>query len=763
MATLIFSAVGQALGGPVGAIIGTFAGSYIDQQLLGAAAPRSRSEGPRLSDLTVQASTYGKTVPLVYGQARVAGNIIWSTGLQEASVEGSVGRGKGRSGVSTTTYTYSASFAVALSARAITGIKRIWADGKLIRPENGPLTVGGEWRLYLGSELQPVDPLIEAALGVDQSPACRGLAYVVFEDLQLAEFANRIPNLTFEVVADDDEPVGLAAIASDLLKRASVRSADTTALSAHVHGLVLARQTSGRTGLEAMGAVAALRSVSTGNMVRLTDALAATPLTIPRQLLGTRDPEARDQGSLGRRRHVTRLQVADLPRELAFVYADPARDYQIGLQRARRSGASSSLVEQREVPLALSADEAKRAAERSLSQRWRERNRLKVHVPWTYLALEPGDIVRLTDQPGTDWEITDSVIEAGRIELDLIPVSAADRISLAEAEAGSVPSQSASEHGPTQLQVFELPAMTSATPTAAQVHLAMAGAQTGWRSASLFTSQDGGASYTALGASGGRTVMGTARAGLAAADHNAMDVDSALEVDLIAPDMVLAAASDISLLAGANLALVGAELVQFGQVDLLPDGGYRLSRLLRGRRGTEAAVGQHFAGEAFVLLSAAPLATWQPSAAAPGAAVRFKALSPYQSIGDVSPVEHVISGRGLRPLSPVFLRAERPAAGVGAGDLRLTWIRRSRSGFDWPDWVDSPLGEETEAYQVSVYANGDVLRSWTAAVPEQLYTQAEQLADFGSLPASIDVSVSQLSAVVGLGEMSRRTIPVEAI
>ena len=59
-------------------------------------------------------------------------------------------------------------------------------------------------RSYTGSESQTPDPLIVAKEGADNAPAYRGLAYVVFERLPLADFGNRIPQLSFEVM----RPVG---------------------------------------------------------------------------------------------------------------------------------------------------------------------------------------------------------------------------------------------------------------------------------------------------------------------------------------------------------------------------------------------------------------------------------------------------------------------------------------------------------------------------------------------------------------------------
>jgi len=78
-----------------------------------------------------------------------------------------------------------ASFAVALCEGPITGIGRIWADGKLLD------AAGITWRWYPGDESQTADPFIAAKMGVDNTPASRGTAYVVFEDLPLGNYGTR--------------------------------------------------------------------------------------------------------------------------------------------------------------------------------------------------------------------------------------------------------------------------------------------------------------------------------------------------------------------------------------------------------------------------------------------------------------------------------------------------------------------------------------------------------------------------------------------
>ncbi|MTW15178.1 hypothetical protein GJ689_03035 [Rhodoplanes serenus] len=212
MASLVFSTAGGLLGGalfgPLGAIAGRLAGALVggalDRALVGDGAERTR-EGPRLADLDVMASTEGAPIPRVYGRARLAGQVIWATPIEEVATTtttpeegGGKGMGGGGGGTTTTTYSYFANLAVGVCAGPIGRIGRIWADG-------APLDLAGlAVRLYRGDEAQAADPLIVAKQGAAGAPAYRGLAYVVFERLPLARFGNRIPQLAFEVV----RPVG---------------------------------------------------------------------------------------------------------------------------------------------------------------------------------------------------------------------------------------------------------------------------------------------------------------------------------------------------------------------------------------------------------------------------------------------------------------------------------------------------------------------------------------------------------------------------
>jgi hypothetical protein len=172
-------------GATLGAQIGALAGSFIDKSLLGASGHPTLPHGPRLSDLRVTASSEGATIPRLYGHARLGGQVIWATNLEEEVVQSgsSSGGGKGGSSQSQASpgieYRYFANFAVALAEGPISGLGRVWADGQ----ELDLSTVA--YRLYTGSEDQLPDSLIEAKEGAGNAPAYRGVAYIVFERMDL--------------------------------------------------------------------------------------------------------------------------------------------------------------------------------------------------------------------------------------------------------------------------------------------------------------------------------------------------------------------------------------------------------------------------------------------------------------------------------------------------------------------------------------------------------------------------------------------------
>ena len=209
MATVILGAVGAAIGGSVitgtvlgltgaaiGAAVGQFAGSLIDSAIAASLAPTQRVEGPRQSTFGITSAAEGASMPMVLGTFRTGGVVIWATNPVEVATTtttrvGGKGARRGQR-VQTTEFRYFASWAIAICEGPISGIGRVWRDGHLF--DLSTVTV----RTYLGTEDQPVDPLIDARTP-GGAPAYRGTAYMVFENVDVTDYGGRIPQLSFEV------------------------------------------------------------------------------------------------------------------------------------------------------------------------------------------------------------------------------------------------------------------------------------------------------------------------------------------------------------------------------------------------------------------------------------------------------------------------------------------------------------------------------------------------------------------------------------
>ena len=714
MATLILSTVGTLVGGPIGGALGALIGQQIDNRLL---APKGR-KGPRLNELAVQSSSYGSAIPKLFGATRVAGTVIWATDLKETRRKVSNGKGRPKS----TVFSYSASFSVALSARRIARIGRIWADGNLLRGASGDFKSETGFRLHDGSEGQPVDPLIASAEGVGMTPAYRGLAYAVFEDFQLGDYGNRIPALSFEVIADEGD-VSVGAILSALGGPGIV--ADSPAL---LQGFA-ATGDSARGVAETLAGLFPFAARDDGAVLRLETAPALHD-----------GPSATDLGAASGEQTVPRVarerrSEASVPAILSVAHYEPGRDYQQGLQRVRDGGGGRREL-RIDMPVTLDAGRVKGHAMSALHRLRVERSTAKIRLPWRYMDLMPGQRITI---PGdaTDWRVSGVTLDRMVIGADLVQRAIVSAPALAS-DPGRNLAQPDRAHGPTVFHLLDLPQLDDMVATAPRVAVAAAGLLPGWRSATLLASLDDGVSWQEAGSTAAAAVIGTAETELGPASALLVDEAGTLDVALLNEAMRLQSASPDALLAGANAALVGDELIQFRTAMPLGNNRYRLSGLLRGRRGTECAVSVHGAGEPFILIERETLAFVEVP---PGTMlVRVMAIG----LGDTEPADKRLEnpGRALLPLPP----AHATATALANGDTEIGWIRRSRNGWLWLDGADAPLVEEAERYRLTLTPNTGLARTAEQAISRFVYSAAERAGDRASGATSLSVRICQLGS-----------------
>ena len=714
MATLVLTTVGTLVGGPIGGAVGALLGHRIDGALLGGGG----RQGPRMGELAVQTSAYGTQIPKLFGRMRVAGTVIWATDLIETGTRS--GGGKGRP--STTQYSYAASFAVALSARRLLSIGRIWADGILLRGAAGDWKGVTGFRFHDGREGQAADPLIAAVEGADAAPAYRGLSYVVFEQLQLAPYGNRIPSLSFEVVADD-APVTVGAIAA-VLSDGAVADATRTTVAGYA-----ASGDSTRGAIETLARAVPVTLADDGDRLVLHEGGDGAVLLDADGIGAAAGPRGGVRHAIDRRAAGTVTATATLG------YYEIARDYQAGVQRACHGGPGRR-TDAIELPAALSADAARAIVEARLAADWAARREAVVRLPWRAMRMRAGRAVRL---PGSAdaWRVAAVTLDRMVIELRLVG-DAVPGVAVPPAMAGRATVQPDTPHGPSRIALFELPAMDDRPATVATLYAAAAGSLPGWRQAQLEASPDDGATLIPIGRTAPAAVLGRVAAATRSASALLFDERTVIDVVLDNAAMVLEGRMDAALLAGANLALIGEELIQFGRAEQTGIARFRIGRLLRGRWGTEAAIDAHRPDERFVLIEPDRLTAIRHDAAAVGSAMTVIA----RGIGDPVPVtmRRTVTGLALRPYAPVHLHAARDADGA----ILLRWIRRSRTGGAWRDGVDVPLGEEAERYRVTIHDRHGAVRTVETGMPAWRYAPEQQAIDgLGDAP-QLTFSVAQM-------------------
>jgi hypothetical protein len=703
MATIALNALGSAIGGPVGGAIGAILGQQIDRSILG---PKP-SEGPRLTELDIQTSSYGSSIPAIFGAMRVAGTVIWATDLIESRNKS--GGGKGRP--STINFSYSANLAIALSSRPLQRIGRIWADGNLLRGAAGDFKVQTGFRFYDGHGDQPLDPLIASAQEAGQCPAHRGLAYVVFEGLQLADFGNHIPSLTFEVFEREGE-----VLVTDIC-----RAASNGKIRGNSHETLVGFALDGRS------AKAALAPLLTSFPVILRPKNAQLDV-IDWADIGPSPRLPTVVASAGstqfERSNKQRSSAHKIPAALGLRYYEPQRDFQLGIQRSERFGGGQA-SQITELPAALSASTALRIADLQLLQMQHRRDALSCCIETGPDPLHVGDWLLDSEGDGP-WRVNEIEHLNGAMRIAATRFLASGPSRNPNAEAGvNAPSVDA-QAGSTLLSVIELPVLNQTDPGHALIAVVAAGTKPGWRNAALSLRQNN--QLVELGGTTGIAIMGSATVALAPHPPFIVDLQNALEVRFSVPETELPAGYGSPLAPNAPLCWVSGEYIRYGQATYLGQGHYRLTQLMRGCFGTEVHAFTHAVGDRFILLDVAQIRMLDEIPMSIGQTVEIEALG----LGDEHPVPSTltVTGRAIVPFSPVHGVANRRQD----GGIEVSWKRRSRVDYGWQDGVDQPIVEESELYRVRLLIAGQMQHEWIVTT------------------SALSITPFQASAISGLGD-----------
>jgi hypothetical protein len=307
--------------------------------------------------------------------------------------------------------------------------------------------------------------------------------------------------------------------------------------------------------------------------------------------------------------------------------------------------------------------------------------------------------------------------------------------------------------GPTDVEFLDLPPLTTLQEgSEAAGYVAMRGFISPWNGAVVDISRDSGTTFSTGCAGSTASVMGVALTALADfTGGNVFDELSSVRVDV--GSGTLSSSTHDLVLDGANLALVGNEVIQFRTATLVTTGIYDLTGLLRGRKGTERNMGLHAIGDRFVSLSlpaleSAPLL--MSDAASLLLRIRATTVGTPSTSATAEPFTTELAR--LKPYSPTLLSAVRQSD----GSWSVSWVRRDRYMNDWNSGVDVPMSEATLAYDLEVWDGATLVDSFFDINDEEFSVPATT---FGSpTPGALTFIVYQRSVVVGRGYPAELTV-----
>lgn len=393
-----------------------------------------------------------------------------------------------------------------------------------------------------------------------------------------------------------------------------------------------------------------------------------------------------------------------LPVSLSVTYFDRRNEYRDGFQIARRSKfphrtQNGTVGTDLSLPIVLDGDTALQLAYKALFRTWGSRIGHSLRLPAEGIELDPSDVLEFTANGFmyTAQIAQHTVNGDNSVSLALVELATASYPVAVEAQPGTAPPR-VPTGTPINCIIFDAPSLRASDEHTGELNLLVL--MGGYRDNKF----DGGrletSSEDAPDQWSSRLAFTRAEECLIGAIISEFpDVENPFVIDETTvltvrrgniPLSRFVPASDAEMEAGANLVIIGAsdtpEYIAFGEVSVIDDDTVELSRLLRGRFGTDVFANSHSSGDVFAFLDNAKIITYLTAEA--GKSILYRALGNGQpewqaDVQMVSP-----EGNNRKPYAPFDIEVTREVS----GRVLTTWKRRARF-FNSP-----PTNFETEVF-----------------------------------------------------------------
>ncbi len=452
---------------------------------------------------------------------------------------------------------------------------------------------------------------------------------------------------------------------------------------------------------------------------------------------------------------VKHTQDAELPGRVTVKHYDPDQDYQLGAQSAQYRNISVDNETALDLPIVLTADEARQIAKRVLAKAWLERDTYGFTTSWAWAHLEPGDVATVH---GHDLRITKKTeYPYGIIAWEGVPSApyVADQPEDGAPSEGSTPPAPPAARGTTEITFFDVPILIDDhLDVGFYVAARRANVGSTWTGCSLQKSVDGGVNWTEIASVTTEATTGTVAFPIGGFSGGNV-FDNTTVVRIVNVNASLTSVSEIAVLGGANWAILGREIFGFTTATQIDGTTWDLSGLLRGLRGTEWAIGTHGVNETFALAST--LVNIATPIAEVGLERLYRAVTFGMPTTSATEQSFINTAQSARCYAPVHV-----SGGVTASSaMMFEAVARTRRNGAWRDsadigQADAPAEFVLEIWNATYTQSARVVSGLTTS--SYSYSSADQTTDFGAAQSTYYITWAQVGQF-GLGVRARGAIP----
>lgn len=439
-----------------------------------------------------------------------------------------------------------------------------------------------------------------------------------------------------------------------------------------------------------------------------------------------------------------RFQGVTLPRSVSLTYISPDIDYNNFTQKSDLFTFEEGQDVNMSVPIVLTHEKAKEICETTLINAHLERMNYKFNTSYKFIHLEPGDVV---DSPMGLIRIAKvEEIEEGILEFEATDAGDASTL-IGTGLNVQLPSASNNTVRKVTMSggLFIDPPNLDDTDTTVRIFCAAHGFnKSDWTGAAVYMSTDNGATYKQVANTNTASTVGLVSTATPYAGHHVWDLSTEITVELVSGSLL--SQSEIAVLNGANRCMVGQEVIGFCNAELIGANTYKLSKLLRGRQGSEQYSSTHTANELFVMLD--KLVKIEFSDADRGTTKLFKVVSVGADLSSVEAKPVKIMSNNTR-----MWTVHTPTYQLVGSTWKLFWQERVRFDNQLKDFASTNHDPDWGGYGIAVLnpLDDSVVRTATTTSANWEYTNAMQVEDFGQLISHAKFSVVQMSTKWGGG------------